>query len=102
MRAADAHELRSTRVRAQRLDRLGQPVQRLWPYGEPARRPIPDDVEAVLAKNMPEQMSPLAGKLLVNPNETYTISFAGVKPGAYDYFCSPHVAMNMKGVITVQ
>jgi plastocyanin len=63
---------------------------------------IPDDVEAVLSKNMPEQMSPLAGKLLVNPNETYTISFAGVKPGAYDYFCSPHVAMNMKGVITVQ
>jgi plastocyanin len=63
---------------------------------------IPDDVEAVLSKNMPEQMAPLQGKLLVNPNETYAISFAGVKPGAYNYYCSPHVAMNMKGVITVQ
>jgi plastocyanin len=63
---------------------------------------IPDDVEAVLSKNMPNQMAALAGPLMVNPNEEYTISFAGVKPGAYNYFCSPHVAMNMKGVITVQ
>ena len=63
---------------------------------------VPDDVEAVLTKNMPNQMAPLQGALLVNPNETYEISFAGVKPGAYNYFCSPHIAMNMKGVITVQ
>jgi plastocyanin len=63
---------------------------------------VPDDVEPVLSKNMPDQMSPLAGKLLVNPNESYTISFAGVKAGAYNYFCSPHLAMNMKGVITVE
>ena len=63
---------------------------------------VPDDVEAVLSKNMPEQMAALQGKLLVNPNETYTISFAGIKPGAYNYFCAPHLAMNMKGVITVQ
>lgn len=63
---------------------------------------IPDDVEAVLSKNMPNQMSALNGPLLVNPNETYAISFAGIKPGAYKYICAPHVAMNMKGVITVQ
>ncbi len=63
---------------------------------------IPDDVEAVLSKNMPDQMATLQGPLLVNPNETYSISLAGVKPGAYDYFCAPHLAMNMKGVITVQ
>ena len=63
---------------------------------------IPDDVEAVLSKNMPNQMSALNGPLLVNPNETYAISFAGVKPGAYTYICAPHVAMNMKGIITVQ
>jgi len=63
---------------------------------------IPDDVEAVLSKNMPNQMSALNGPLLVNPNETYAISFAGIKPGAYPYICAPHVAMNMKGIITVQ
>jgi plastocyanin len=63
---------------------------------------VPDDVEAVLSKNMPDQMAPLQGALLVNPNETYSISFAGVKPGSYNYFCAPHAAMNMKGVITVQ
>ena len=63
---------------------------------------VPDDVEAVLSKNMPNQMAALQGPLLVNPNEEYTMSFAGVKPGAYNYFCAPHVAMNMKGVITVQ
>src|SRR5215218_10842573 len=37
---------------------------------------IPDDVEPQLQANMPETMSPLTGKLLVTPNETYTISFA--------------------------
>jgi plastocyanin len=63
---------------------------------------VPDDVEAVLSKNMPNQMSTLAGPLLVNPNETYSISFADVKAGAYNYHCTPHIAMNMKGVITVQ
>ena len=63
---------------------------------------IPDDVESQLSANMPEQMSPLTGKLLVNPNETYTMSFANVKPGKYDYHCTPHLAMGMKGVITVQ
>jgi plastocyanin len=46
---------------------------------------------------MPETMSPLTGKLLVNPNETYTISFAKIKPGTYDFHCTPHLAMGMKG-----
>jgi plastocyanin len=55
-----------------------------------------------LAANMPEQMAPLAGKLLVNPNEEYTVSFAGVPAGKYDYNCTPHVAMNMVGTVTVQ
>ena len=63
---------------------------------------IPDDVEPQLSANMPEQMSPLTGKLLVNPNETYTISFANVKAGTYDYHCTPHLAMGMKGQIKVQ
>jgi plastocyanin len=40
--------------------------------------------------------------MMMNPNENVTISFAGVAPGAYNYHCTPHLAMNMKGVITVQ
>ncbi len=63
---------------------------------------LPADVKAQLSANMPNQMSELSGPLLVNPNEEYTISFANVKPGAYNYHCTPHLAMNMKGVITVQ
>ena len=35
---------------------------------------------------------------LMQPNEAYTISFAKVPAGKYDYICTPHAAMNMKGV----
>lgn len=63
---------------------------------------IPADVKAQLSANMPNQMSELAGPLLVTPNEAYTISFANVKPGKYEYNCTPHIAMGMKGTITVQ
>ena len=30
------------------------------------------------------------------------MSFAGVPAGRYEYYCMPHMGMNMKGVITVQ
>ena len=63
---------------------------------------VPADVKAQLSANMPNQMSELNGPLLVNPNEEYTISFANVKAGSYKYHCTPHLAMNMTGVITVQ
>jgi len=63
---------------------------------------VPADVKAQLTANMPNQMAELAGPLLVNPNEAYTISFANVKPGKYEYHCTPHLAMGMKGTITVQ
>ncbi|MBC7674237.1 MAG: hypothetical protein H7247_17600 [Polaromonas sp.] len=36
------------------------------------------------------------------PNEAYVVSFAKVPAGTYAYQCTPHAAMNMKGVITVQ
>jgi plastocyanin len=62
----------------------------------------PAAAKTALAANMPEQMGELMGKMLVTANETYTISFAGVPAGTYDYNCTPHLAMNMKGKITVQ
>jgi plastocyanin len=55
-----------------------------------------------LMANMDNQMSELSGPLLQNANETYEISFANVPPGKYNYHCTPHLAMNMKGTITVQ
>lgn len=63
---------------------------------------VPANAKAQLIANMPNQMSELAGPLLINANETYTMSFANVPPGTYNYFCTPHLAMNMRGVITVQ
>jgi plastocyanin len=58
--------------------------------------------KTALTANMPEQQGELAGKMMLNANESYTISFAGVPAGSYDYHCTPHLAMNMKGKITVQ
>ena len=63
---------------------------------------IPAAAKTALAANMPEQMGELMGKMLVTANETYTMSFAGVPAGTYDYNCTPHLAMNMRGKITVQ
>lgn len=63
---------------------------------------VPAAAKAQLSANMPNQMAELSGPLLLNPNEAYTISFANVPPGQYPYHCTPHIAMNMKGTITVQ
>ncbi|MDB4877304.1 MAG: blue (type 1) copper domain protein [Gemmatimonadetes bacterium] len=63
---------------------------------------IPADSKAQLDANMPQKMSELSSPMLMNPNESYTISFGGVKPGVYPFHCTPHLAMGMKGVITVQ
>ena len=67
---------------------------------EPAK--IPDDVETQFAANMPNQMAPLSSPFFMNPNESYTISFGGIKTGSYPYNCTPHLAMGMTGTITVQ
>ena len=67
---------------------------------DPAK--VPDDVESVLSANMPNQMMPLSSPYMTQPTESYTISFAGVKAGTYDYVCTPHVMMGMTGKITVQ
>jgi plastocyanin len=63
---------------------------------------IPAAGKAALMANMPEQAGELSGKMMLNADESYTVSFAGVAAGDYPYFCTPHLAMNMKGVITVK
>jgi len=63
---------------------------------------IPADVKPQLSANMPNQMSELSSQLVTNPGEAVTISFANIKPGTYPFHCTPHLAMGMKGTITVQ
>jgi plastocyanin len=47
------------------------------------------------------KLGELSSPMLMQPNEAYTISFASVPAGKYDFICTPHAAMNMKGSITV-
>jgi len=63
---------------------------------------MPADAKAQLDANMDNKMADLSSPMLMNPNENYVISFGGVKPGKYTFHCTPHLAMNMKGSVTVQ
>jgi plastocyanin len=63
---------------------------------------IPADVKPQLSANMKDQQGELSSPLLMNANDAYTISFANVKPGTYPFHCTPHLAMGMKGTVTVQ
>ena len=63
---------------------------------------VPADVKAQLSANMPNQQGELSSPMFMNAGEEYTISFANIKPGTYPYICTPHLAMGMKGTITIQ
>ncbi len=64
---------------------------------------IPPDVRAQLDANMgTDKMGELSSAMKMNPGESVTVSFGNIKPGQYPYHCTPHLALNMKGVITVQ
>jgi len=68
-----------------------------WPDSIPAGAMEP------LAAGMPNQdLGPLGGGLLVDPMAVFTVTFANVPVGAYRFYCLPHLANNMVGVITVQ
>jgi plastocyanin len=63
---------------------------------------VPSGAADVLKKNMPNQMAPLEGPLLTDPDAVYEVSFAGAPKGAYKFYCLPHLALGMKGNLTVQ
>jgi len=63
---------------------------------------IPASAKAQLSANMQQQVSELSSPMMMNPNETYTISFGKMPPGKYEYHCTPHLSFGMKGSITVQ
>jgi plastocyanin len=64
---------------------------------------IPADVKPQLDANMgTDKMGELSSNMKMNPGDAVTISFGNIKPGQYPFHCVPHLALNMKGVITVQ
>ena len=60
------------------------------------------EAKAQLLLNMPEQTGELSGRILLDADETYLISFAGMPAGTYEFHCLPHRLMNMKGKIIVE
>jgi plastocyanin len=64
---------------------------------------IPPDVKPQLDANMgTDKMGELSSNMKMNPGDAVTVSFGNIKPGKYPFHCVPHLALNMKGVITVQ
>ena len=63
---------------------------------------IPAGTAAQLDANMSDKMAMLSSNMKTNPGESITVSFANVPAGTYNYHCTPHLAMGMKGTITVQ
>jgi plastocyanin len=64
---------------------------------------IPADVKPQLDANMgTDKMGELSSNMKMNPNDAITVSFGNIKPGQYPFHCVPHLAMGMKGVVTVQ
>lgn len=63
---------------------------------------IPAGAADALKNGMPDQMAPLEGQLLTEPNGIYTVTFAGAPTGEYKFYCLPHLALGMKGKLTVQ
>lgn len=62
---------------------------------------VAEPAKAQLVANMPNQASELSSPMFMNPGEEYTVSFAGIPAGTYDYVCTPHLALGMTGKVTV-
>ena len=61
------------------------------------------DAKAQLDANFGAQrMAELSSNMFMTAGENITISFAKVPAGSYSFNCTPHLAMGMKGLITVQ
>jgi plastocyanin len=63
---------------------------------------VPGGAADALKAGMPDQMAPLEGSLLTEPNAVYSVNFANAPAGEYKYYCLPHLALGMRGKLTVQ
>ena len=63
---------------------------------------IPQGARDWLMRSMPNRVgNTLGGPMMLQANQVYRMNFTGAPLGTYDYFCLPHLALGMKGVITV-
>lgn len=63
---------------------------------------IPTGAATALGADMPNTTAPLMGPMLTAVGDSYTITFAGVPTGTYRYYCTPHLALGMKGTLTIR
>jgi plastocyanin len=63
---------------------------------------VPAAASSQLDANISEKMGQLSSALKTNAGESVTVSFANIAPGKYPFHCTPHLALGMKGEITVQ
>jgi plastocyanin len=63
---------------------------------------IPAGGAAALQAGMKNTVDNLAGPFLVQPNETYEVSFANAPKGTYKGYCTPHLTLGMTIAIQVQ
>ena len=63
---------------------------------------IPAGSAEQLSANMSDKLSELSSNMYMNVGDEVTVSFANVPTGEYNFICTPHLAMGMRGKITVQ
>ena len=56
-------------------------------------------IDAALGSN---KMGPLTGNLIVEANKVFTLATTGFPKGDYEFHCTPHEALGMKGKLTVE
>jgi plastocyanin len=63
---------------------------------------VPSGAADALKAGMPDQMAPLQSNLLTEQDAVYKVSFGNAPKGEYKFYCLPHLALKMRGKITVQ
>ena len=49
-----------------------------------------------------EPIAPFAGPLLVHRGDRFVMDTGDLPPGEYPFYCLPHLALQMKGVVTIK
>ncbi|NUQ11091.1 MAG: hypothetical protein HUU26_02020 [Gemmatimonadaceae bacterium] len=62
---------------------------------------LPAGQMAQLWANMGANSADGSSPMLVNANEEFTLSLGNLAPGKYPFHCTPHLAMNMRGELTI-
>ena len=65
---------------------------------------IPEGAGAQIDALMPAEgkLGPMNGRLMIQPNDTFEMTFANVPTGDYGYFCVPHEALGMTATLTIE